>query len=165
MTKRHSCDACGGLFGGGREECQSVFDASNALASGDVAYGRVHRLLVDSYCLQHLEPYCRSAKSYAAHLTGLCWGMQHGGGPDGYAAIQRWLNGAITLMKPPVLDSLGTLTLADVRTATSPAEHESRVRLWASDVWATYRSQHDLAEHWLALALDSAHPKRAARRR
>jgi hypothetical protein len=45
----------------------------------DAAYFRVHRMIVDTYCLQHPDRYCVSAKSLAAHLTGLCWLIEHGG--------------------------------------------------------------------------------------
>ena len=45
----------------------------------DVTYFRVHRLLVDTYCVQHPERYCVSFKSLAAHLVGLCWSLEHSG--------------------------------------------------------------------------------------
>ncbi len=35
-------------------------------------FARYHRIVVDVYALQHPERYGRSAKSFAAHLTGLC---------------------------------------------------------------------------------------------
>ena len=38
----------------------------------NVAYFRVHRMMVDTYCL-HPDRHCLSAKSFTAHLTGLCW--------------------------------------------------------------------------------------------
>ncbi len=150
------CAACGAFIAGGRDACQSLFDHYNGLALSDVALGRAHRILVDAYCMQHLEPYCRSAKSYAAHLAGLCWAMRYGGGPDGYAAIQRWLNTASNLNKPPVLDMLGELTVTHIRGATGPSEHARRVHEWASDVWAAYSSQHELAEQWIVLAFAAA---------
>ena len=64
--------------------------------------------------MQHVETYCRSAKSYAAHLTRLCCGLEFGGDPEVYAAIQSWLNGASPVAKPSILPSLGRLTIASV---------------------------------------------------
>jgi hypothetical protein len=160
VARAQGCSACGGFFAQGREECQGVFDRYNGLAASDVVYGRVHRILVDAYCMQHLEPYCLSAKSYAAHLTGLCWGVRHGGEPAGYVAIQRWLNAAPELVKPPVLDAFWQLTLADVRQAADPDDYVDRVRAWAQHVWKAYSQQHDLAEHWLALAFAQTRVRR-----
>ena len=34
-------------------------------------FARYHRIVVEVYALQHPERYGRSAKSFAAHLTGL----------------------------------------------------------------------------------------------
>jgi hypothetical protein len=50
--------------------------------------------------MEHLDPYCVSAKQFAAHLMGLCWGVEHGAGPAGYAAIPRWLDGNVSLERP-----------------------------------------------------------------
>jgi hypothetical protein len=152
-TGGERCAACGGAIAGGREACQRLFEHYNGLAHSEIGYAGAHRLLVDAYCMQHLDPYCLSAKSYAAHLVGLCWGVAHGGGPEGYAVIPRWLDGAPPVEKPPLLADLGALTLVDVATATDPAGHRSLVRAWADAVWRAYAPQHDLAERWLARAL------------
>jgi hypothetical protein len=45
----------------------------------DVAYFRVHRLMVDVYSLHHPDRYCASGKSLAAHLTGLGVLLERGG--------------------------------------------------------------------------------------
>jgi predicted amidophosphoribosyltransferase len=88
---------------GGRDGCQAVFDELTARAYADVAYASVRDLAFDAYCMQHLDSYCRSAKSYAAHLTRLCCGLEYQGDPKVYEAIQKWLNGAVKIEKPPVL--------------------------------------------------------------
>lgn len=71
-----------------------MFEEFGARSFADPPYWRVHRMMVDAYCLQHPERYCVSAKSLAAHLTGLCCAFEHGGHPSVNAAVQRWLNGA-----------------------------------------------------------------------
>jgi len=113
----------------------------------------VQNLAFDAYCLQHPETYCRSAKSYAAHLTRLCCGLEYDGDPAVYAAIQRWLNGAVPLEKPEVLARRGTLTVADVARARDGQEYIERVRAWAENVWAAYATQHDRAHTWLRAAI------------
>jgi Family of unknown function (DUF5946) len=84
----------------------------------DVMYGRLHRMAVDIYCLQHPDRYCASAKSLAAHLMGLCWFMTHTGtraiGPE---ALRAWLDGTPRLEKPKLPSFRGKLTIADVRAA------------------------------------------------
>ncbi|HMA33097.1 MAG TPA: DUF5946 family protein [Chloroflexia bacterium] len=147
------CPECGGAVRGGQAGCQALFEGLGAQAYSDLRLAAVHRLAVDTYCLQHIEPYCHSAKSYAAHLTGLCCGLEYGGQPTVYAAIQRWLNGPRRLEKPPVLWDRGPLTLVDVCAAGPGDAQPQRVREWASTVWAAYATQHDLARAWIAAAL------------
>lgn len=147
------CPDCGAAVEGGRAGCQSLMDELSALSYSDYRYGATHDLAFDAYCMQHPERYCRSAKSYAAHLTRLCCGVEHGGDAAVYAAIQRWLNGPVTLAKPPVLSRRGTLTIADVRAADNAEAHGQLVRAWAKDVWAAYETQHDLARDWIQAAL------------
>jgi hypothetical protein len=118
-----------------------------------LAYASVRDLSLDAYCMQHLESYCCSAKSYAAHLTRLCCGVEYDGNPRVYEAIQHWLNGAAKIERPQVLGQLGSMTVVDVRNAPDAEEHIRLVRAWAANVWAAYRSQHDLAHAWITAAL------------
>ena len=147
------CPACGAVAAGGRDGCQTVFDALTVRAYADVAYASVRDLAFDTYCMQHLESYCRSAKSYAAHLMRLYCGLEYNGDPRVYEAIQHWLNGSVKIEKPQVLSHLGTMTVADVRQAQTAEEHARLVRVWAANVWEAYRAQHDLAHAWIATAL------------
>ncbi len=148
-----TCPACGAIVTGGCAGCQAVFDELTARAYADLAYASVRDLAFDAYCLQHLETYCHSAKSYAAHLTRLCCGLEYKSDPQVHQAIQHWLNGAAKLEKPEVLSRLGSLTVMDVHGARDPEEQIRRVRAWAANVWEAYRSQHELAHIWIAAAL------------
>jgi hypothetical protein len=152
---RERCPDCGAAGVGGRSGCQGRFDEIAARAYGDLGFAAVQALAFDTYCMQHVARYCHSAKSYAAHLTRLCCGMEYGGDPVVYAAIQRWLNGSANIEKPALLACLGRMTVADLR-AGDPAEHARQVQAWAGDVWKAYTPQHELARAWIRLALRGA---------
>lgn len=146
------CPDCGAPEIGGRAGCQAAFDEMAARAYRDPHYAVVHDLAFDTYCMQHPAKYCRSAKSYAAHLTRLCCGLEYDGDREVYAAIQKWLNGKVDLRKPEGLSDFGQVTLADVRSARSGEEHMQRVRVWAGNVWEAYATQHELARAWIRAA-------------
>ena len=114
------------------------------------------RLLIDTFAMQHPKRSCKSAKSYAAHFTGLCCGVEYGGSANVYAAIQRWLNGPaerIGLARPQEPEYRGRLTLRHVYGVDVQSNFEPRLREWAMDVWDAYTSQHDIARRWIGTAL------------
>jgi hypothetical protein len=131
----------------------------NAEAYSDLRYAGIRDLAFDAYCMQHPETYCRSAKSYAAHLTRLCCGLEHSGNPAVYAAIQRWLDGAVSIEKPELLLHRGQITIADVRAARSVEEHKKLVRAWAESVWEAYAAQQEIARSWIKAALNAREMK------
>lgn len=104
--------------------------------------------------MQHVERYGHSAKSYAAHLTGLCCGVEHGSDPKIYAAIQRWLNGKVALDKPPILSQRGSMTIVDVLADQDVEKTRTRVQEWADCVWDAYVTQHEIARDWLKAVLE-----------
>jgi hypothetical protein len=113
----------------------------------------MHDLAFDAYCMQHPGTYCVSAKSYAAHHTRLCCGVEHGGDRQVYGPINRWLNGRVPLEKPEVLSERGSLTVANLRAARGADEHRQLVQAWARAVWHAYATQQDLARNWIRAAL------------
>lgn len=147
------CPECGATISGGRAGCQALYDALSARARTDVAYAPTLRLAFDAYCMQHPATYCRSAKSYAAHLMGLCCGIDFEGEPAIYAVIHRWLDGPKVLTKPPVLTERGSLTVCDVASASTVQAYAQAVHQWAASVWASYATQHAIAHAWIAAAL------------
>jgi hypothetical protein len=140
---------------GGRAGCQALWDNFSAQAYADLRLAAVRDLAFDAYCMQHPDTYCRSAKSYAAHLTRLCCGLEYAGSPPVYAAIRRRLDGRVTLAKPEVLKDLGRITVADLQAASTPEEQLRLVRIWAETVWAAYASQQELARMWIREALEN----------
>lgn len=156
------CPSCGAPLDG-RQGCQSMFEQLSALAWTTPVRGSVHNLLVDTYAMQHPEEYGRSAKSYAAHLTALCCGIEHEGDQKLYWAIARWLDGPAAVAKPGLISVRGHLTIADVATPPSESDYPAVVRRWASDVWAAYADQQHLARTWLGAvrqSLGHAQPKK-----
>lgn len=142
------CPSCGARLGG-REGCQSAFDQLSAQAWSSPLRGAAHNLVVDTYAMQHPDEYGRSAKSYAAHLTALCCGIEHAGDQKLYWAIARWLDGPAVLEKPPVLARRGSLTIADVFVTASDDAYADLVRRWGGAVWVAYAGQQKLARTWL----------------
>jgi hypothetical protein len=143
-----ACPSCGARLGG-REGCQSGFDQLSAEAWTSPGRGALHNLVVDTYAMQHVEEYGRSPKSYAAHLTALCCGVEHAGDQKLYWAISRWLDGPAAVEKPPLITQRGRLTIADVCEAAREDEYAELVRRWAGEVWAAYAHQQKLARTWL----------------
>lgn len=148
-----ACSGCGLEVQGGTEACQALFDGMTLRVMSDFRYARVHRLAVDAYTLQHPDRYCRSAKSLAAHLTGMCCGLEHSGSETIYAALQRWLNGRSPIDKPPIPAFRGAMTVADVLAAEEPLAHARAVEEWSRSTWDAYAPLHALARRWIAEAL------------
>jgi hypothetical protein len=128
-----------------------LFEEILAREFGDYRYFREHRLMVDAYSLQHPEEYMRSAKSYAAHLTGMYAALECNGTTEVNRAVQTWLNGAKTLHRPdhPGPRQRGALTITHVHDAGEPEEHFRRIREWAGSVWESWRDYHHLAGQWI----------------
>ena len=113
----------------------------------------MRRLGVDCYCLQHPDRYCVSAKSLTAHLTGVCWAIEHRGEERGLFALQRSLDGAGQPTKPQLPQSFGEVTVADVAAA---GDLPGAVRDWARSTWGAYSDLHPFAEGWIAAATRSS---------
>jgi hypothetical protein len=147
-----TCELCGAALGG-TEGCIARSHELLVQAQQDARYAGVYRLAFDAFCLQHPQRYGVSAKSYAAHLMGLCHGIEHADRPKTYWAIPAWLNRPREIKKPPLVNERGRMTIADVAPGLSPEEHASRVRAWAESVWRAYAPQQAIAREWLKQAL------------
>lgn len=154
-----TCTECGAQVPAGFTSCDELFISiltSLGLRwheSPDVA--ALGRLVVDVFAMQHPKRSCKSAKSYAAHFTGLCCGVEYNGAPSIYVALQRWLNGpveAIGITRPTEPDCRGALTIRYIYDAETEAELAAHVYEWARDVWEAYSSQHEIARNWIKRA-------------
>jgi hypothetical protein len=140
----HTCDAF----------CLSV------LAEGRAKFGLVPpRLAIDAFALQHPKRACKSAKSYAGHLMGLCCGQEYAGSPRVHHIIQQWLSTSAErrgVVRPQDIANRGTLTIQHLSAAKDAADFDTRVREWGGSVWNAYASQHEIARAWVSAALTGA---------
>lgn len=140
------CEDCGAPVAGGRDGCLKLFEEVIAREFSDYRYGRVHRLTVDAYSLQHPDKYMRSGKSFAAHLTGMRAAMESEDALTLNQTVQKWLSTNPKVEKPARLPARrGDLNVTYVHGAEDADEHVKRVREWARDVWGAWAEHHDLA--------------------
>ena len=155
------CGECGAVVAGGQTACQRAFERLTARSLSGIGYARAHRLAVDAFCMQHVLPYARSSKSYAAHLAGLCCALEHGGDLLTYDAIQRWLSGSIPrgLERPSPPVARGAMTVHDIAEDAMSERHLATVGAWARLVWDAYAEQQEIARQWVALAQRARGPR------
>jgi len=145
-TPNGVCEDCGAAVDEGRAGCLKIFEEILAREFSDYRYGRIHRLTVDAYSLQHPDKYMRSGKSFAAHLTGMCAALEAEDALSTNQAVQQWLSTNPRVEKPAHLpERRGDLNITYVHGAADADEHISRVREWARDVWAAWSEHHGLA--------------------
>ena len=113
-----------------------------------VLYWRYHRLAVDAYCLQHVD-YIKSAKSFAAHLCGVCITLEHGNNQDSQRKLIEWLNMYPAIAKPEIPQSRGSLNIRHVSGITAPVEYGRAVTEWARSSWDAYREYQHVAREWV----------------
>ena len=116
-----ACASCGLAVARGSEGCQRLFESIGLREYDDMRFARHHRIVVDVYAMQHPHRYGRSAKSFAAHLTGLCaWFDGEADASSVNASVQRWLSGPSPIDKPPLPPSYGAVTIRELVDADDP---------------------------------------------
>ena len=111
------------------------------------------RLTIDVYCLQHPERYCVSAKSLAAHLTGVGWAVERDGSEWGLRKLQRWLDSGAKLEKPALPARRGAVTIADIAPVAASDEYLAALDRWARSTWSAYADLHEVARDWINAAV------------
>ena len=107
----------------------------------------------------------RSAKSLAAHLTGVCAVIEREHEVSRINdAVQRWLSRNPVLERPAPPTSRGTFTVADL------GDDPSGVRAWATSTWEAWTEHHAVANRgsrWRLAGVDDvlAHADFPAERR
>lgn len=147
------CGACGAVVPQGKPGCLKLFEEILAREFSDYRYGKIHRLTVDAYSLQHPDEYMRSGKSFAAHLTGMCAALESEDAVALNRMIQKWLSMNPKVTKPAHLpEQRGNLTIDYVHSASDADEHIKRVREWARDIWVAWSEHHNLARQLISEA-------------
>ncbi len=145
-TSDDVCEDCGAVVAEGKAGCLKIFEEILAREFSDYRFGKIHRLTVDAYSLQHPEAYMRSGKSFAAHLTGMCAALEYEDNLAVNQTMQKWLSKNPKVDKPArIPEQKGNLTIIYIHNATDAEEHTKRVREWARDVWGAWAEHHDLA--------------------
>ena len=148
------CSSCGLAVAGGIEGCQRLFESIGLREYEDMRFARYHRIVVDVYAMQHPDRYGRSAKSFAAHLTGLCaWLEDESTAMATNAAVQRWLNGPSLIAKPTPPPTYGALTIRELVDTDDPIRYGEALLEWARSTWVAYASLHATAREWIATSL------------
>jgi len=151
-----NCEDCGAVVAKGRAGCLNLFEEILAKEFSDYRYGRIHRLTVDAYSLQHPDKYMRSGKSFAAHLTGICAAVEREDVFTVNRVVQKWLSTNPQINKPAhIPERRGALTISYIHTAGDAKEHIERVREWALDVWSAWSEHHDLARRLISEAISN----------
>lgn len=142
------CEDCGAVVAEGKAGCLKLFEEILAREFSDYRYGKIHRLTVDTYSLQHPDAYMRSGKSFAAHLTGMYAALELEDALAVNQRVRKWLSTNPEIEKPPVRPPkhIGNLTITFIHDAVDAEEHARRVRKWAREVWSAWSEHHILAK-------------------
>ena len=148
------CPDCGAPLPGGLGACRALFHELNAGQGGFYASSlRLGRIMSDAYTLQHLEPYCRTAKELTYHLASLCCGLEYEGSPAVYKALQKSIDGKFVGERPTPPTHLGDLTVVHLSSAVDQEDYTRRIQEWAESVWEAYSDLQDSARAWVKRAL------------
>lgn len=154
------CEDCGAVVPEGKAGCLKMFEEILAREFSDYRYGKIHRLTVDTYSLQHPEAYMRSAKSFAAHLTGMCAALEYENPLAINQTVQKWLSTNPAVAKPAQIpEHRGNLTIGYILSASDVDQHVERVREWAQDVWSAWSDHSDLAKELITKATSKVDKK------
>jgi CTP:molybdopterin cytidylyltransferase MocA len=139
---------------GASPACWAAFGELLAREFGDIAFGRVHRLSVDVYAVQHPgTDDRRQRQSVALHLIGLCHWLEHGIESDRLTAITQRLasdDRSWPWLTPP---AEYPMTVCDMLVARDGVEHVRLVTRWAETTWDAWAPHHATVRAWAGEAL------------
>jgi len=131
--------------------CWAAYGEVLAREYGDPAFGRVHRLTVDAYAVQHPgQPSPQSIQSVAVHLMSLCLVLEQGRSMEqATEAIGRAVKGKqdFVWLNPPA--GRGAVTVNDVLGTTDAEAHVAMVGQWAKSAWEAWSPHHAQIRAWL----------------
>ena len=113
-------------------------------------YPAVHRLTVDTYCVQHPgKESPQSSRSVGIHLIALYVGLEMRVPlPRITAMMDRLLKkgSPFRWLKPP--ENLGGMSVMDIFKVSSFQDHEQLVCAWAKEVWNAWKVHHRTVQVW-----------------
>ena len=133
--------------------CWAVYGEVLLREYSDRRYSGNHRLTVDAYAVQHPgEPTPQAVRSVRAHLSMLYLVLECGWLHDRATEIlgeiaSRNKEQDLDWLEPP--ESLGEVTVLDVRKASSPETHLDQVEQWAHSAWQAWKDHHDAVRSWM----------------
>ena len=157
---RCPCGAKALNFGGDVHEyllavpgCWAMFNEVLEREYSDYGYARVHHLTVDSYTSQHPgNDTPQAINSVGVHLSSLYMVLERNLPLGEAARFKQTLakaNKAQPLfeqLRPP--PSFGPITVERIWEATTPEQHSSIAREWASSVWQAWKPRHEKVKAW-----------------
>ena len=160
MVDRMAPCPCG--LAEGRAACQDLMNdvALRVRALAWTGSMPTWRLMHDVYCIQHEEEYCNRYVGLAAHLGGVCWGLEHGGREKGYRALQKFIETkpwgeAPYPPAPGIPKDRGAVTVASLKEADDPERLAAGVDRWARSAWVAYAALQPLAREWVRAAMEN----------
>ena len=157
-----ACTGCGMEVAEGAGGCRAMFDQLAVRQwQAPVAY-RIRRMMVDTYSLQHPDELCASAKSLAAHLTGLCAALEYPSHPTILKVLLAWCESRPAVERPALPSARGKVTTAESFAAPDAERLIAAAERWAHATWKAYGPLQALARRWVgeALALPAGAPRR-----
>jgi len=115
-------------------------------------------MMVDTYSLQHPDEFCASAKSLAAHLTGLCAVLEYPNHPTILKVLLEWLERHPAPEKPVLPSARGAVTIAEAYGAPDATRLLAAADRWARATYEAYAPLHPLARGWVDEALSRRTP-------
>ena len=159
-TSDDACEDCGAVIAQGKAGCLKLFEEILAREFSDYRYGKIHRLTVDAYSLQHPDVYMRSGKSFAAHLTGIYAALESEDALAVNQTVQKWLSTNPKIDKPAQLpQQRGNLTITFIHSGVDADEYSKRVREWAQEVWSAWSEYHALAKQFIGKASNESNKR------
>lgn len=131
--------------------CRAAFGEVRAREHRGERHPELERLSIDAYGVQHPgRPSPQSTFSLCCHLVRLClmldYGFDRRRADSALLTIAQLKERFVRLTPPP---SLGSVTVAQVRAATSPEQLISRVRDWAEVAWSAWEPHHHVIRSWI----------------
>ena len=130
--------------------CWQLYGELLAWQYSDISYGKVHRLTVDTYAIQHPgdQHDQRARQSVSVHLASLYLIFIKN---YNYTAATKAISAIIQQHRSkfpslPIPEQLGQLTVQDVLKTKNSKQYQSVVERWAKASWEAWETQHPYIE-------------------